>query len=327
MSNDIAQLHACTQGKVGLVYLRGQAKKHFRNTHCLICNGFSGHDAVCGPARFPITVSKPRSFQILMEFKPAEDKTVTTSEVLTKCRKKGKIYDKYLETCRDAVLPAPGQSVFDKYRLKLWMSPNSSRLNQTSKLIGFDNKDFLKAFTNLFALKVKQVHLIGTKEEEMSLVMLLDLNANGNKYSLNETAGDKTTLSICALLNFSSTFKLRIDSEVWYVFKVTKRRLACTRLKRYQRQDYYLKKHATNELGVVINKTQQTLTPQEYYIAQADQPGWVTRGTLIVCGSVFTVACAGALIQLDERELTMLSNRTVLRKLSGEMFAQGKKED
>lgn len=323
MLNDTATNRACTKGKIGLVFARGKARKHFKNYQCLICNGFSSNETICGPARFPIGVSKPKSFKILMNFLPTKGQTTTASQVLSMCRN-GKVYDRYLETCRDAVISEPGQGLFDKYRLRLWMSPKSSSTGLDSDLDDFDNEAFLRAFVNLFALKPEQVRLIGSKKEEFSIAMLLDLTANGQGDSLNKTPnGSIASLPIKTILNFNAPFSVQVLTKIWTVFKVTKRRLACTKPKKYQPEEYYVK-NSTNGVAVVIKKTRQTLMEQEYYSTKADHQKGTSKGTLLVCESVFTVACDGALISLRSGEFTLLPDKTLVRNVSGEIFKQGK---
>lgn len=63
----------CTHGPAGVLFSTSKGARNYRNAHCMSCHGINPNNATCGPQETPKGIFNPKSFEVVMNFKPSHD--------------------------------------------------------------------------------------------------------------------------------------------------------------------------------------------------------------------------------------------------------------
>lgn len=293
----------CVKGPVSLVH-DVKHDKHYKNPSCLICNGGKLNNATCGPSEFSRPVFEPKSFEMVLQFQtfPWKQGSVKVSTESRITCGKHLVYDKYLEECRVGVIPDPLQSVVDTYRIKAWLK----RIDEDSLFV--QQEVLMDAIARTLDLPTHTLTLVRREIDDKAIAITFDVKTIPSNQSDN-----RVSLSIWGLkrlIDFKDPFNISIDGQKWKVFKITHRRLTCSRPNIYPPSNY-----TYNETHVIINnRTILRLDAQEvHFITQNHSLYGIQAGSLFVCTSVYSTACGHGqvLLALKPRDY-ILQNGSLL---------------
>ena len=309
----------CLKGYSRLLYHK-PTDKHYKNPSCLLCNGHLLDNTTCGPSEFSTNIFKPKSFEMVMQFHsyPWSNDVKITRTVKQSCGEK-MVYDPFLEDCRVGTPPDPVQSILDKFRFKVWIKPKRS----STTLQVVDNEDVKNALQETFQLPSQSVSMIGLKKDENALSAVFDLQAtaDSNASSVNST----TSLPVLDnLFYFRHPFELTIQRQTWIVFKVTHKRMACSRPEIIPPVNFTQSGSnifINNQTHVKVNAS------NVYFITRNHTERGILAGSLFICKSFFTEACSvgQVLLELGSTDYTLL-NGSLLFKAAGRLYAYGSYE-
>lgn len=303
----------CIRGPARLVY-HPKTDKHYKNPSCLMCNGLELDSAICGPSEFSSQVFQPKSFEMVLQFETFPwNREVKSTMTQTSCGKE-MVYDEFLEECRRGVLPDPVQSIVDKFRFKMWLKP------VLLDTLTVDKDVFKRAILEKFSLPSRGVSLISLKKEEKSIAAILDVQAISTNSSFNTSS---SAFGLKKLLRFSDPFELLIRGKTWNVFKVTHKRLACSKPKIYPPGNFT----RFNESSFLVNNETLVAAEDGQIIARNHSDQNIQAGSLFVCTSFFTEICntSQVLLALKEEDYTLV-NETVYFKAADQSYPPGSYE-
>ena len=308
VSNQTEIEERCLNATSGLIYSK-QTKEIFKNYHCLLCNGLSVSDALCGP-RLKQDIFNPKSFEIVLEFSSA-DESIKPIKVTPTCAS-GEVYDPHLEICEPgSYILHPSSAIRDKYRVKLWMYPLDDQITSVSP------NEFRNSLCDRFSLDPSQIDEISVGTEDLSIAVAFNLYAGvvslfHGKMTLEEN------LNVTALLGFNNSFEIDITGKRWVVLRVTQRQLSCAQSEEFFPGEFTPPSNPTS--FAFVNKTGQWLPPNRYFLFKDSNTG---KDSLLVCKSKFTVVCPFNLLSISSSEYKLFPNHSLQHIPTGQLYAIG----
>ena len=301
----------CRNGPVAVV-----TAKHvnYKNVWCAKCNGISADVLNCGLviARSVLAFNYGRqlvpSFSLIMD----DPKKWRVSSVSQKCSAT-EIFDSLLGICRRGKLVPPVKDFMDKYQVVMWlqnlfpMQP-SAAINTTEVRSALAQTFHLNA-TQLSHVIIRKMQSYYIVEFEVCLTNIHSLTISIQAMKLN-TEHPKEVLNIADLLHFTDELIIQISLDLFKVFKVTSRRLACAGKQTYTKEKYVLLK---NEKYYIIS-TNQTFSSDEVYHKGAN---------ITICNDLFLSTCEGVQIYLNPEEYTKFPNYSVYYKRTHTLYNIG----
>lgn len=301
----------CRKGSVAVVtanYI------NYKNVWCALCNGVPADVLSCGLkvsrgfSPFNYGRKLVPSFSLIM----GDLKKWRVSSVSQKCPA-AEIFDSLLEICRRGKFIPPVKDFIDKYYVVTWLQ----NLFPVKSSVDIDIADFRSALAQRLDLNATQItHVIVHKMEnyyivefEVCLTNIQSLTVSIQSTKLNKELPQEM-LSIADLLYFTDELIIQISLDLFKVFKVTSRRLACIGKQSYTKEEYILLK---NEKYHII-KTNQTFSSNGVY----------HKGTNItICNDLVLSTCVGLKIYLQPQEYTKFPNLSVYYKRTQTLYNIG----
>ncbi|KAK3730004.1 hypothetical protein QZH41_000957 [Actinostola sp. cb2023] len=117
------------------------------------------------------------------------------------------------------------------------------------------------------------------------------------------------------VFNFTSPFNMTIANQTFSVIKATSRKLSCTTLQTYYRNEYTVS--TDDQSAVFIKKTGEVLQSRDYSTngtSANDSP------VIFVCRHHHTSNCSGQWVLMNEGEFTVLQNRSIFVNASQRVY-------
>ena len=298
----------CWKGSVAVVNAN---YANYKNIWCAKCNGVSTYEISCG-----LTISRgvsiftiPRylapSFQLIMD----DPEKWHVSAVSPMCPK-GKVFDSLLEICTPGKVIPPVKDFVDKYHVLIWFC----KLSPLKRYAGINKTEFHSALTRRFDLNETQISHFTIHEMRSYYIAEFQvtlLNIQSLSVSLVQiTKFNNQILSIGELFHFKNELIIRVSLDLFKIFKVTYRRLACIKKESYTREEYILIKNRKYQ----IISTNQTFSSNEVY----------HKGTNItICNDLIPSTCEGLLLYLKPKQYTMFPNLSVYLKRTQKLYNIG----
>ena len=192
------------------------------------------------------------------------------------------------------------------------MRPLDGRMKPVTK------HQFSIALCKTFALDPSKIEEIVISSEDRSIAVAFSLYA-GASFRINDETNMpyKDNLNVSIFLNFNKSFEININDKTWEVIRVTERQLACVEtIMEFSPGDLKILPNG----GAFLNKTVQKRSVYHFFV---DYQG-NKYSTLLVCKSNFTIQCPFVLLQINPREYTILTNKTLLHNTTGRVYPLGK---
>ena len=303
--------NSCMHDPTAIVHDK-PTQTNYRNYGCFMCNDVAPDDVRCGPSPGQ-NIFNPKSFDVVMQFRPPIQPQSVKTETRITCAKR-QVYDPHLEVCREGLTADPSTAVRDKYRVNVWMTPTSGRDEVLTA------EQFREALCKHFALDKQQIDDVRINKEGRSISFLFNLYAGQTHELLQNRSGSHGQADIDTLLDFNSSFELSARNTTWTVFKVTSRQLACTKGNVYGPKEFNI---TLVEMRVFIYNTSEVLPRKRYYLIRENESTPLDQASVFVCRSSFTVWCPYVLLPIDREEYTLLANNSLLHNTTGLVFPQG----
>ena len=305
----------CLNGSLRLVYqASGSERTTFFNPYCAICSHLKKADLRCGPGPYTFgndgTLAKPFTLVMDLDFSDQDHRWRETSKVRglkVTCRPRY-VYDFHLEVCRPGIAPSDIATVLEKtFIVSVEMRSKVRALSPWWPLITKVNfKDAVSKELKMNKSLVSNIS-IGNPLGPVSTVVF-NININPTKQKNVSTQSLQTAMSsLSIVLNFANfTF-----------FKVTVKPFHCANIETLTPNEYT--KFEGN--AVRVRKTGDIFQEADYYTNETE---WL-NGSLVPIG-ILTVCkqprlnCSGVLVGLKESEYIMLSNGSLYRNDSRELF-------
>ncbi|KAJ7371551.1 hypothetical protein OS493_024893 [Desmophyllum pertusum] len=298
----------CLTGSLRLVYLNDNATPHnFFNPYCALIIS-NAKNIGCGPrGSWPLQEPLPNPFSIVIDLDfsdthPGKETSKLRKHKVSCC--KGNVYDFYLQVCRPGIRPSDLTSLRSQiFSVSVWMRSNISYLdNPLTKLT------VKEAIVNKLNIKVTLISdiAIGNHWGPVSTIMF--------NIKINRTL--QKTFSAQTLQTAMSSLSIVLNDANFTTFKVVVKPFNCAVIESFNPHEYTFERNA-----VKITKTGKIFQENDFYTNEAQ---WI-NGSLIPIG-ILTVCkqprlnCSGILVGLNENEYVILSNGSLYRNISRELF-------
>ena len=301
----------CVNGTLRLVHqAAGFERKTFFNPYCALCSFVKNF--TCGPGPYPFSgdraLAKPFSLVLDLDFSEEDQRGSETSEVRglkVTCLERGYVYDFHLETCRPGIKPSDVTAARQKiFIISVWMRSGIS----SSWWPVITEVNFQEAIANELNINKTLISniSIGNPFGPVSTV-LFNINMNSLIQKNFSTRSLQTTMSsLSIILNYANfTF-----------FKVAVKLFHCAKIETFNPDEYYVQRNT-----IKINNTGEIYQEADFYTNETEwkNGSLVPVGILTVCKQP-SINCYGVLIQLTEHEYVFLSNGSLYRNISRELF-------
>lgn len=298
----------CWKGSVAVVSAK---YANYKNIWCAQCNGVPTDQLNCGlrisqgVSRYTFLRYLAPSFELIMD----EPEKWHVSAVSPMCPN-GKVFDSRLEICTPGKVIPPVNDLTDKYHVLIWLR-NLSPLNLYASI---NTTEFHFALTRRFNINDTQIshstiHKMRSyfiAEFQLSLSNIQSLRVS----MVQLTKFDKQLPDIGELLHIKKEVIMPVALDVFKIFKVTYRRLACITKESYTREEYILLK---NKKYYIIS-TNQTFSSNEVYHKETN---------ITICSNLIRSSCEGLLLYLKPKEYTMFPNLSVYFKSTQTLYNIG----
>ncbi|KAJ7371538.1 hypothetical protein OS493_024878 [Desmophyllum pertusum] len=303
----------CFNGSLRLVYEKEAFNPRiFFNPFCALCSFVK--NIGCGPGPFrPIglpPLMKP--FSLVMDVDFSDDhrgrETSKVRGLKVSCLQ-GKVYDFHLKVCRPGITPSNVTSVLEKiFIVSVWMRSNMSSL--WPPLITTVN--FKEAIANKLKINKTLISniIIGNRVGPVSTVV----------FNININATIQKNFSIQTLRIEMGSLSIVLNYATFTFFKVVVKQFHCAIIETFHPNEYKFERNA-----VKITNTGEIFQEADYYTNETE---WI-NGSLVPVG-ILTVCkppplspninCSGVLVGLTEDEYVFLSNGSLYRNISRELF-------
>ena len=301
----------CVNGSLRLVYQNaGFVQKTFFNPYCALCSFINNF--TCGPGPDPFNgegaLAKPFSLVLDLDFSEDGHRWSETSEVRglkVTCLTEGYVYDFHLEACRPGIKPSDVTAARQRvFIVSVWMR-SGIRPSWWPVITEANFQEAIANELNINRTLISNIS-IGNPFGPVSTVVF-NINTNPLIQKNFSTQSLQTTMSsLSIILNYANfTF-----------FKVTVKLFHCAKVETFNPDEYYFQRNA-----VKINNTGEIYQEADYYTNETEwkNGSLVPVGFLTVCKQP-RINCSGVLIQLPELEYVFLSNGSLYRNISRELF-------
>ena len=234
------------------------------------------------------------------------------------CRSAKKLYDPYLEICRQTQVIPPVKENHDSYDVAVWFDCRKIRLPSMNQTIFSLTQHF-----NLERSQVSDLEHVRledtTKSRSAAIRFKLQLTneqtlrlakTNSTDDLMFRFESDLTNCTNCLplrrLLFFSEKFNLSINSKIITVFKTTSRQLACIRKQTYSHGSYTSIK---NGKYFYINSTGKTFSKKQVFFEDG-----TLNTSISVCQQIVFSTCVGHRVKLTSEEYIKFDNLSIFYK-------------
>ena len=307
----------CLTGPIRVVYVNDTTmRQNFFNPYCaLVSNatniecGPGSSKAGPGPADEPEQLPKP--FSLVMDVGFTDDHPEKETSKIRKHKVsclEGKVYDFHLQLCRPGIAPSDFDFLREKvFSVSVWMH---SKIFSSIPLVTEIN--FKEAIMNTLNVSgaLLSVISIGNPSGPVSTVVFeIKINPTVQKNFCMETIEARL-----------GSLSMMLNKANFTVFKVTVKRFDCALIETYDPHEYTFKGNTLK-----IRDTGEVFQEADYYTNETE---WI-NGSLVPIG-IITVCkqqrlnCSGVLVGLNKNEYVILSNGSLYRNLSRELFKPGR---
>ena len=303
----------CVNGSLRLVYqTAGFIQRTFFNPYCALCSFVKNF--TCGPGPYPfsgyVTLAKPFSLVLDLDFSEEDHRGSETSEVRglkVTCLERGYVYDFHLEVCRPGIKPSEVTVARQRvFIVSVWMRSGIP----SSWWPVITEVNFQEAIANELNINKTLISniSIGNPFGPVSTVV----------FRINMKPLTQENFSTQSLLTTLSSLSIILNYANFTFFKVAVRRFHCAKVETFSPDEYYFQRNA-----IKINNTGEIYQEADYYTNETEwQNGsLVPVGIITVCKQP-RINCSGVLIQLTELEYVFLSNGSLYRNISRELFEE-----
>ncbi|KAJ7371549.1 hypothetical protein OS493_024890 [Desmophyllum pertusum] len=294
----------CLNGSLRLVYEKvALIPRIFFNPYCALCSYVN--KVGCGPGPIP---SEEKSLSLVsLDLDHPGSETAKIRRLKVTCLD-GNVYDFYLKVCRPGIRPSDVTSVREQiYSVSVWMHSNISNISghwspPLTKI------NFKEAIANKLNIKetLFSVIVIGNPWGPVSTVV----------FNINIGRTVPTNISIETLQTTMSSISIVLNDENYTIFKVLFKFFDCPVFEIFNPHEYTFEGNA-----VKIMDTGEIFQVADYY---SNETEWI-NGSLVPIG-ILTVCkptqlnCSGILVRLAEDKYVILSNGSLYRNISRELF-------
>ena len=302
----------CLNGPLRLVYEKyGYEQKTFLNPYCALCNKVKNFS--CGPGPYPSrtdgTLAKPFSLVMDLDFSDEDHHRIKTPKVLelnVSCLQQGYVYDFHLEVCRPGISPSEVRLVREKILvISVWMRSTAMSF-WGHPLITKDNfKEAIANKLNLNKTFISDISIGNPFGPVSTVVFRIHINSTTLKNVSTQTL-QTAIMSHFVILNYAN----------FTVFKVAVRSFHCAVVETFYPSEYTFERNA-----VKIKNTGEIFPEADYYSNETEwkNGSLAPIGILTVCKQP-QLNCSGILIGLTEDDYVILSNGSLYRNISRELF-------
>ena len=302
----------CYTAPVRLVYPKfpTTSAQNYFNPYCAICS--SKKNITCGPgkARFggdPPGLAKPFSLVMSLDF---SDDDIHTSQIRkhnVSCYE-GEVYDFHLQVCRPGITP----SQLNSRRLKIFSVGVWMRSKVPSWRPVVNEMNFKKAMVNKLHINeplLSNIH-IGNPFGSVSTVM----------FNINVDPAMQKNFSITALTTEMKNLSIKLNDVNFTFFKIAFKSFHCAIIENFPPNRYTIERNT-----VKIKATKEVFQETDFY---TNETAWI-NGSLVPIGTISvckqpSLNCSGVLVGLAEYEYVVLSNGSLYRNISGDLFENGR---
>ncbi|XP_078361264.1 uncharacterized protein LOC144645559 [Oculina patagonica] len=307
----------CLAGPLRVVYVNDiTMQQNFFNPYCALA--INATNFVCGPGSSKPRPGReepgplPKPFSLVMDVDFSGDQPDKETSNVRKHKVvclEGYVYDFYLQMCRPSIAPSDFNSLREKlFSVSVWMQSNIS-----SSLIPLVTEiNFKETIINNFNINetLLSVISIGNPSGPVSTVV----------FNIKINPAIQKNLTVETIKTAMSSLSMVLNKANYTVFKVAVKRFNCALIENYNPHEYTFK-----ENEVKIRDTGKIFQEADYY---TDETEWI-NGSLVPIG-ILTVCkqpqlnCSGVLVGLNENEYDILSNGSLYRNISREVFEPGR---
>ena len=304
----------CLAGSLRVVYVNDTGmQQNFINPYCAFIN--NAKHIGCGPGSSkpqsdgggnPLKAPKP--FSLVMDVDFFDEKTGKESSSVrmhkVSCLEDN-VYDFHLQVCRPGIAPTKLNSGHQELlSVSLWIRCNISSF-WIPLVTEIDFKEAVVKKLNISETLFSVVS-IGNPFGPVSTVLL---NINIYPYTQKK-------LSMKTVQTTLSCLSINLNNVSFTVFKVAVKHFDCASVVNYSRYEY-----AVENKVVKIRNTGEMIQEANYYTNETEwiNGSLVPVGTLTVCKQE-QINCSGILIGLNESEYVILTNGSLYRNISREVF-------
>ena len=296
----------CHDVPARLVY--AEDSQNYLNPYCAFCS--LKQNVTCGPGKSKSGIWDPqpaKPFSLVMDLDFVDEDTENLKLIKHEVCFDGYVYDFFLQVCRPAITPSDIISRhFKIFSVSIWM-----RFMVQSRWPVVNEMNFKEGIANKLQINESQIW---------------DLYIE-NRFGPVSTAAFNINISPHFKKNLSTkTLQMELNNltMVFYdvnltFFKVAVKPFHCTIIHTYHPNEYKFERNT-----VQITDTGEVFQEADFY---ANETEWI-NGSLVPIG-VLSVCkqppmnCSGVLVRLTENEYIMLSNGSIYRNISRELFQPG----
>ena len=305
--------YKCENGTFRVVAGDDMLPRSYKNKFCLQCEG--NFTYICGPQKRPPNgiIGEIIQGYLLILFKRKKKSNPVTPK---HCSDK-QVFDSFSQTCRPGVTSSPRNDNWEKLAVAIWMKPQNTKPNRTA----LNQQHILNSLLANFGIYPSQVFGFHIRKKLNTSIVSFHLDMKWkNQITRNISTAPH---SIDSLLNFTSVITVQVATDMYDIYKVTSRLLACIDEQEFQPSEYTVLKSFPP--AVYINQSRETFYSYQYFANSTNGTGdqVIPVGSIFVCRQYLTSNCSGAYLSLQEDEYTVFPNGSLYRNISREYFASG----
>ena len=308
----------CLNGAVEIVgdWERG----YFKNHACALCNregttDFKNIFKLCSPD------FAPEAFSTVFSVKkqPNSGEPTVNQRLIRKCFP-GKIYDDFLELCREGVISYKHNTLSDVFFVALWFKSSANKIStKTNNITNY----FKSALVSKFVLQPNQLTAFQFHRPRLAFIIAtFHLTLTPYQEFILANKNDTSNLNISTksqkfleLLKFTTNFTMQSGGYRFPVIKLVSKQLACFQGRKLQSHEYDVDKISGN---VIQNTTKNVFSKNEYEIL-----GKIGENITICRRLVLSGCHNGAFVTLYEHEYFVYKNLTVFHYQTNRTFNFG----
>ena len=302
----------CLNGSLRIVFQDGLIPRNFFNQYCALCSYVK--EFRCGPGPFKsggdISLAKPFSLVMDLDISDSGAEETKVRKLKISCRERH-VYDFYLQACRPGLNPSDVTFARSKiFSVNVWMRSMFAGW-PWSPLVTESN--FKKAIANKLNINETVVFVMDIGNP-LGPVTNVIFNVNINPAIQNNISARTMNLTM-------DTLSVVLNGAKFTFFKVSVKPFQCTVIETYHPNEYEFEGNS-----VKIIDTGEVFQEANFYTNETE---WI-NGSLVPVGilSVWKLKqppmnCSGIFVGLTEDEYIILSNGSLYRNISRELFQLG----
>ena len=310
--------HDCLNSAVEIVGDR--TRGYFKNHACALCNregttDFKNNFKSC------YAFFAPKAFSTIFSAKkqPNSGEPTVNQRLIRRCFP-GKIYDDFLELCREGVISYKHNTLSDVFFVALWFKSSAIKISTKTNNI---TNHFKSALVSRFVLQPNQLTAFQFHRPRLAFIIAtFHLTLTPYQEFILANKNDTSNLNISTksqkflgLLKFTTEFTMGSGYYRFPIIKLVSKQLACFQGRKLQSHEYKVDKISGN---VIQNTTKKVFSKNEYEIL-----GKIGENITICQRLVLSGCHNGAFVTLYEHEYFVYKNLTIFHYQTNKTYNFG----